>query len=81
MVKDKESNEKNNNNHKKDEKKEKIKICRICYLEEFDKDNNPLIKPCKCSGSMKYIHFECLLHWIKTKILLDSLDKNQNIIR
>ena len=72
IVKDKESNEKNNNNHKKDEKKEKIKICRICYLEEFDKDNNPLIKPCKCSGSMKYIHYECLLHWIKTKILLDS---------
>ena len=50
-------------------KNKKIKICRICYLEEFDKINNPLIKPCKCSGSMKYIHYECILHWLKTKIM------------
>ena len=48
------------------------KICRICYMEEIDKKINPLIKPCKCSGSMKYIHYECLLHWLKTKVLINN---------
>ena len=54
------------------------KICRICYIEEIDKKNNPLIKPCKCSGSMKYIHYECLLHWLKTKILISKNVYNNN---
>lgn len=37
-------------------------ICKICLLDEND-ETNPLINPCKCSGSMKYIHMECLKHW------------------
>ena len=52
--------------------KKNKKICRICYMEEIDKKINPLIKPCKCSGSMKYIHYECLLHWLKTKVLINN---------
>ena len=52
--------------------KKNKKICRICYMEENDKKINPLIKPCKCSGSMKYIHYECLLHWLKTKVLVNT---------
>lgn len=35
--------------------------CRIC-LEE----SNNLISPCKCRGSSKYVHFECLEHWRET---------------
>ena len=54
------------------------KICRICYMEEMDKKTNPLIKPCKCSGSMKYIHYECLLHWLKTKVLISKNIYNNN---
>ena len=50
----------------------KKKICRICYLEEENKITNPLIKPCKCSGSMKYIHYECLLHWLRTKLIMNK---------
>ena len=69
IIKDeKNNNEKNNEDNKNKIKNKKIKICRVCYLEETDNINNPLIKPCKCSGSMKYIHYECLLHWLKTKI-------------
>jgi hypothetical protein len=41
-------------------------------MEETNKKVNPLIKPCKCSGSMKYIHYECLLHWLKTKVLINK---------
>ena len=53
-------------------KKKNKKICRICYMEEMDKKINPLMKPCKCSGSMKYIHYECLLHWLKTKVIINK---------
>ena len=42
------------------------KLCRICYLEE-DNEKNPLIQPCLCSGSMKYIHLNCLKQWIGTR--------------
>ena len=37
--------------------------CRIC-LESLSTDKNPLIHPCKCSGSIKFIHEECLKTWI-----------------
>ena len=60
------------------EEKIKNKICRICYQEEDDPLINPLIKPCKCSGSMKYIHLKCLLFWLKSKTVHsnNSIDNN-----
>ena len=53
------------------------RICRICYDEEdhigdFD---NPLVQPCKCSGSLKYIHLNCLKHWLRTKSF-DKIESN-----
>lgn len=36
------------------------KMCRIC----FECDNKPLISPCKCDGSMKWVHRKCLLEWM-----------------
>ena len=57
---------------------EKHKICRICYMGEIENNTNPLIKPCKCSGSMKYIHLKCLLHWLKTKIGVDKSEYIEN---
>lgn len=41
--------------------------CRICLMEE-NTEENPLIKPCKCSGSMGLIHIECLQRWFSTKV-------------
>jgi hypothetical protein len=46
------------------------KLCKICYMEEDDEEN-PLVRPCTCSGSLKYIHLKCLKHWINTR----SFDK------
>ena len=57
---------------KKEEKKELIskeKICRICYCGETEEEN-PLIHPCSCTGSMKYIHFKCLKHWMAQNMFL-----------
>jgi E3 ubiquitin-protein ligase DOA10 len=45
-------------------------MCRIC-LENDDEENaksgNPFINPCKCIGSMKYVHFKCLCEWTDSK--------------
>ena len=56
----------------------KNKICRICYQEEDDILINPLIRPCKCSGSMKYIHLKCLLHWLKSRTSNNQMISNTN---
>ena len=42
--------------------------CRICFLTNSDEEN-PLISPCKCSGSMKNIHYLCLKKCIEIKII------------
>ena len=70
------------NNNKENEKKtmkkktqkdifsklEKMKrVCRICYLEEDEKEENPLVQPCICAGSMKFIHLSCLRKWVSTR--------------
>lgn len=39
-------------------------VCRICFEEQ--QENRPLICPCKCSGSSKYIHYDCLETWRNT---------------
>merc|ERR1711971_781553 len=41
--------------------------CRICQCDvcEIDEDS-PLIAPCLCDGSMRYIHQACLQQWIKS---------------
>ena len=45
------------------------KACRICYLDE-EVPENPLVQPCICSGSMKYIHLNCLKKWLNTSVFI-----------
>ena len=49
-------------------KKVKNKICRICFNGETNANKNPLICPCICKGSMKYIHYLCLKNWLNLKV-------------
>lgn len=42
-------------------------VCRICLSEDLKDEDDPLISPCKCSGTMKYIHIKCLTEWIESK--------------
>ncbi|KAG6041491.1 hypothetical protein E4U41_004068 [Claviceps citrina] len=37
-------------------------ICRICRGEGTSTE--PLFYPCKCSGSIKYVHQDCLMEWL-----------------
>nr|SVE83914.1 EOG090X0DX7 [Daphnia pulex] len=39
-------------------------ICRICHCEaEFEA---PLVAPCCCAGSLKYVHQGCLQRWVQS---------------
>ena len=70
---------------KPEEKKKKGKICRICLSGEENQTANPLICPCICKGSMKFIHYLCLKNWLNLKIESDlgygaDLEKEQPTI-
>ncbi len=41
-------------------------MCRICL--DPGEYTNPLITPCKCSGSVKYIHLNCLKTWLAKRL-------------
>jgi E3 ubiquitin-protein ligase MARCH6 len=36
--------------------------CRICRGEAAEQE--PLFYPCKCSGSIKFVHQDCLMEWL-----------------
>lgn len=50
-----------------------VRVCRICGLDEHDEDEEArvgrslpkrrLIRPCRCRGTMKYVHADCLDRW------------------
>ena len=42
-------------------------LCRIC-LSDLDDEDNPFITPCKCAGSMQFIHIRCLQQWLQSKL-------------
>ncbi|KAM6948500.1 E3 ubiquitin-protein ligase MARCHF6-like [Aplochiton taeniatus] len=42
---------------------EEADICRVCRSEGAP--DKPLYHPCVCTGSIKFIHQECLLQWLK----------------
>lgn len=39
-------------------------ICRICHCE--GDEDSPLITPCHCTGSLRFVHQACLQQWIKS---------------
>ena len=51
-----------------DSKSVSEKLCRICFRTD-DCVEDPLFSPCKCSGLMMYIHFNCLKEWLKNKLV------------
>lgn len=46
-------------------------MCRICLLEGSSEDD-PLVSPCDCKGSIEYVHLGCLRHWIKGRLNLSD---------
>ncbi|KAF6263338.1 hypothetical protein COO60DRAFT_456323 [Scenedesmus sp. NREL 46B-D3] len=53
-----------------------IGTCRICFeqdgIHQPDDLSNPLIVPCQCTGSSKYVHRLCLKQWREKKHRSDA---------
>ena len=62
------------------------KVCRICYGGDSERkerhqgkdlsktiNENPLLSACECTGSQRYVHYECLIRWIEgEKVEMES---------
>jgi hypothetical protein len=51
--------------------------CRIC-LNSNSSHENFLLTLCKCTGSVKYTHYDCLLAWIFSRS--DFIEKDNSFI-
>ena len=47
-----------------------VEVCRICY--DSGEDGNPLISPCRCAGSMQYVHLKCLRKWMDGRLSVNN---------
>lgn len=52
--------------------------CRFCWISDST-DENPVIRSCKCSGSIKYIHFACLKAWLASKVSTKGEDTHTTL--
>ncbi|XP_038631466.1 uncharacterized protein LOC119952043 isoform X2 [Scyliorhinus canicula] len=51
-----------------DSEEEEGDLCRICLIPGGT-PLNPLLEPCKCVGSLQYVHHDCLKKWLQAKII------------
>lgn len=51
--------------------------CRICLLEGGT-DRDPLVCPCQCKGSIKFVHLDCLRHWINGRLSLTGDNQSKS---
>mmetsp|Transcript_9923 Transcript_9923/g.14944 ORF Transcript_9923/g.14944 Transcript_9923/m.14944 type:complete len:498 (+) Transcript_9923:32-1525(+) len=41
-------------------------MCRICQMTQSESPESRLIRPCRCTGSLSYVHLKCLNEWRAT---------------
>ena len=51
------------------------RLCKICYSEENDRENNPLVHLCNCNGGLRFSHYMCIKRWMETKLQIKENDK------
>ena len=51
------------------------RMCKICYSDDNDKENNPLVHLCNCNGGLRFSHFECIKKWMETKLVTKENEK------
>uniref|UniRef100_A0A8C5KF59 RING-type E3 ubiquitin transferase n=1 Tax=Jaculus jaculus TaxID=51337 RepID=A0A8C5KF59_JACJA len=52
---------------KEEDSEEEGDLCRICQIAGGS-PTNPLLEPCGCVGSLRFVHQECLKKWLEVKI-------------
>jgi len=59
--------EKNEDIKDKFQKIADTEMCRICHETKEENPKAELISPCLCGGSIKLVHRECLMGWLKSR--------------
>lgn len=54
--------------------------CRIC-LSEGPQEGDPLLCPCECSGSIGYVHSDCIGRWLRGRLGLENHTKSAYFYR
>lgn len=54
------------------------KCCRICLCEEEIEGDDPLINPCTCKGSMRWVHLLCLRTWMQGRLNMKGENEGNN---
>lgn len=44
------------------------RVCRICLCEEDD-GNDPIVTPCKCTGTLREVHVKCFNKWLSKHVV------------
>ena len=55
------------------------KSCRICLQEGRLKDDDNFIAPCGCSGSLKFVHENCLKRWLASVLEIEKLRTKEKL--
>jgi hypothetical protein len=50
--------------------------CKVCW-DNSSTPENPLLNSCRCAGSVRFIHYECLKFWLKQKM---AKKENEHLI-
>jgi len=51
------------------------KTCWVCFATEDDDRAAPWVRPCRCKGTSKWVHQQCLQRWVDEKQRGDSTTK------
>ena len=57
---------KNDNKTKMNVTIEEEPVCRICQATREESPGMAMVRPCRCSGSLTFVHIECLNRWRQT---------------
>lgn len=53
-------------------------MCKICLSEnQEEEEDDPLLSPCNCTGSVKYVHLKCIQNWVQSKL---NTQQQKNIV-
>eukprot|EP01016_Furgasonia_blochmanni_P043883 TRINITY_DN602_c0_g1_i2.p1 TRINITY_DN602_c0_g1~~TRINITY_DN602_c0_g1_i2.p1 ORF type:complete len:398 (-),score=82.64 TRINITY_DN602_c0_g1_i2:313-1425(-) len=72
-------NANNNNNNNNSMVNNNERCCKIC-LEEETEAKNPLVTPCKCTGSLGLVHFDCLNKWLRGHVQIHNTAHVKTVI-
>jgi len=50
-------------------------ICKIC-LTTTNEERNPLVSLCKCTGGIRFSHYDCIKMWMQTKLSQKGNESN-----